>query len=1044
MRFGGRGNWGYLTRAAALACAALFVAVAPASAATTRYAVPAGGLTSGTCASGSECSLDYALQSAGGGDTVSLAAGSYAVTAPLSAGNVDVRGNGSATTKLLGAVGLGGPVLSLDSGATVHDLQIESRSASPALDLTGSGDGIEVYSSVGDALTLRGGSDLNNSVAHTSAASATALRITGGLLTTTTVRHSTVVATGSGSKGLDASGILASPSVRSSIVNGIASDVVGDVLNPVGVSYSAYRTAKSSNVSGGAGNRNAIATFVDAPARNFQQDATSPTVNTGENSDAVTLDLGGRPRTIAEGTDIGAYELPIAPNAVSGAATSVAATTAHLAGTVNPRATATTYVFRYGTTSPPATSTGSTSAGSGTADVGAATDLTGLSPGTTYYYRVSATSTWGTTDGAVGSFNTPSVAPTAVADVPSPVDATSARFTGTVNPGGALTSAKFQWGDTASYGSESAGQALTGSADASLTPVTATGLNPGTQYHYRIVATNANGTTTTSDATFTTPTRAPVTAVVAPTGLSTSTVTLGGSVDPGGATTTWKFEYGIGGYDQTATGGNVSGTTTQAVSKSLTGLLPGTSYSYRLVAQNTDGTVTSTGTFSTSVAAPTASTGGASAVTARGAHVGGTLNPGGDAATYRFQYGEGGAYNRSTAPVSVADGTDDVAASANLSGLEPGTVYDYRLVVANGTGTTTGSGATFTTAVALPGVSTDRANGITTTGARLLGAVNPGGGSTTWSFEYGRTSSYGHSTAPASLTAGNDDESVALRVEDLEPGATYHFRLVAHNAAGDTLGDDATFTTVAQDPDPATGDTGGDPAADDAGDDPNDFDAPVAPVTATGGGPVQADGLPAATAKPPVGRATNAAPAAGTVKVQVPGSDEFVELTEGASIPVGSVVDATEGEVTITSAADSRGTPQSANFGGSEFKVLQRRAAKPVTDIVMTGGDFSDCFPRALSRQTADVFGAARRKWSRRRLWGNGHGRFRTRGRHGTATVRGTHWLTEDRCDGTLVRVKRGLVEVRDLDRRRTVMVGAGEQYFARSLEAKRLRSKSR
>jgi ferric-dicitrate binding protein FerR (iron transport regulator) len=110
----------------------------------------------------------------------------------------------------------------------------------------------------------------------------------------------------------------------------------------------------------------------------------------------------------------------------------------------------------------------------------------------------------------------------------------------------------------------------------------------------------------------------------------------------------------------------------------------------------------------------------------------------------------------------------------------------------------------------------------------------------------------------------------------------------------------------------------------------------------------------------------------------------------------------------------------------------------------MTGGDFSGCFPRTLNRQTADVFGAARRKWSRRRLWGNGHGRFRTRGRHGTATVRGTHWLTEDRCDGTLIRVKRGLVEVRDLERRRTAMVGAGEQYFARSLEAKRLRSKSR
>jgi ferric-dicitrate binding protein FerR (iron transport regulator) len=58
--------------------------------------------------------------------------------------------------------------------------------------------------------------------------------------------------------------------------------------------------------------------------------------------------------------------------------------------------------------------------------------------------------------------------------------------------------------------------------------------------------------------------------------------------------------------------------------------------------------------------------------------------------------------------------------------------------------------------------------------------------------------------------------------------------------------------------------------------------------------------------------------------------------------------------------------------------------------------------------------------------------------------VRGTHWLTEDRCDGTLVRVRRGLVEVRDLERRRTVMVSAGEQYFAKSLRAQKARKKSK
>ena len=66
-----------------------------------------------------------------------------------------------------------------------------------------------------------------------------------------------------------------------------------------------------------------------------------------------------------------------------------------------------------------------------------------------------------------------------------------------------------------------------------------------------------------------------------------------------------------------------------------------------------------------------------------------------------------------------------------------------------------------------------------------------------------------------------------------------------------------------------------------------------------------------------------------------------------------------------------------------------------------------------------------------RRLSGNANGRFRTRGRHSAATVRGTIWVTADRCDGTLTRVKRGRVAVRDLRRRRTVVVRAGKSYLA-------------
>ena len=66
-----------------------------------------------------------------------------------------------------------------------------------------------------------------------------------------------------------------------------------------------------------------------------------------------------------------------------------------------------------------------------------------------------------------------------------------------------------------------------------------------------------------------------------------------------------------------------------------------------------------------------------------------------------------------------------------------------------------------------------------------------------------------------------------------------------------------------------------------------------------------------------------------------------------------------------------------------------------------------------------------------RRLWGHGKGRTRTSGNNGSGTVRGTFWLTEDRCDGTFFRVKQGVVAVRDFTRHRTVVLHAGQHYLA-------------
>ena len=67
-----------------------------------------------------------------------------------------------------------------------------------------------------------------------------------------------------------------------------------------------------------------------------------------------------------------------------------------------------------------------------------------------------------------------------------------------------------------------------------------------------------------------------------------------------------------------------------------------------------------------------------------------------------------------------------------------------------------------------------------------------------------------------------------------------------------------------------------------------------------------------------------------------------------------------------------------------------------------------------------------------RQVWGDGQGRFRTKGRYSSATVRGTKWLTADRCDGTFTKVQRGVIAVADFPNRRQITLRAGRSYLAR------------
>jgi hypothetical protein len=177
-----------------------------------------------------------------------------------------------------------------------------------------------------------------------------------------------------------------------------------------------------------------------------------------------------------------------------------------------------------------------------------------------------------------------------------------------------------------------------------------------------------------------------------------------------------------------------------------------------------------------------------------------------------------------------------------------------------------------------------------------------------------------------------------------------------------------------------------------------------------------------AVAPPELARSADVSVVSGVVLVKLPGSASFVPLSHTSQIPVGAIVDTTKGRVRVVTALP-RGKTQSADFFQGVFQLTQAKTG--LATMALVGGNFNVCGKAgraASAAKSVDV----------RKLWGAGKGKFRTKGRYAAATIRGTTWLTDDRCDGTLIRVTQGAVTVRDLVKKRNVVVTKGHSYLAK------------
>ncbi len=318
---------------------------------------------------------------------------------------------------------------------------------------------------------------------------------------------------------------------------------------------------------------------------------------------------------------------------------------------------------------------------------------------------------------------------------------------------------------------------------------------------------------------------------------------------------------------------------------------------------------------------------------------------------------------------------------------------------------------------------------LSTTSATFTATVNPNGLPTTVHFEYGgvfggatvAAITYNHSTPNQTLPADFASHTVTATVTGLLPNVTYHVRAVATNGAGNVLGPDQILQTAADPPPPppVLGKT-----------------ANVVPVS----GVVYIELPPGATLASAARGSLRSETFAGALPSEaftaLTKGRTFIPLTEARQIPLGSTLDTTSGVVRITTAttASPKGKVQSGDFGTGIFKLLQARKQHGLTElnIIDNRNERQICATTGKGKKAA-IAASHPSKQVLGHLTANSHGHFSARGQYSSATVRGTKWGVQNRCDGTLTRVFRGTLEVRDFRKRKTVTLFTGQSYLARA-----------
>ncbi len=234
--------------------------------------------------------------------------------------------------------------------------------------------------------------------------------------------------------------------------------------------------------------------------------------------------------------------------------------------------------------------------------------------------------------------------------------------------------------------------------------------------------------------------------------------------------------------------------TDSGVSASPSGLTTGTTYHYRFKATNASGSNVGINRSFTPAFVLKVQTLPATGIEQNKATLQGSFDPDGISTSYYFEYGVSTNYGQQTTPVVYGSTPGNAVVGTQLTGLPAGKVFNYRIVASNVNGTTKGPNLTFRTA-SPPDVTGLRASDLTASSAVLHAKINPVGYATTYRFEYGTSPEYGQEIPipDAAVGAGTTPVSVQQTLTNLQPGFTYHYRVVATNQWGSTTTSDTTF-----------------------------------------------------------------------------------------------------------------------------------------------------------------------------------------------------------------------------------------------------------